>query len=133
MSPPAETATANTVDACPKCGTIEPSGTLSCCAPDGAWAQKCGGADDPDFEHTWFQGTQACEGSVKSFAGEVQSQILRRHEGTATQHLNVDRQQRDSGVSDVDITDSTGCHKLKEVYMLINILLMILNSLYIHI
>ena len=115
--------------ACPLCGTIEKTGKRSCCAPDGAWAQKCGDTDDPDFEHTWFQGTQACKGSGRSFAGKVRYQI---HEITTAQHLNANRQHdptqpqvKGFGVSDVDTTDSAGCHKLTEVYMFIKFLLMI--------
>ena len=45
---------------CPKCGTNARSGKLSCCAPDGAWFQKCGDSGDPNFEHTWIDGIEAC-------------------------------------------------------------------------
>ena len=46
---------------CPKCGTNKASGKISCCARGGAWFKKCGDADDTEFDHTWAEGTQACE------------------------------------------------------------------------
>ena len=47
---------------CPKCGTIEKSGKLSCCAPDGAWFNNCG--NKGDAEHTWVEGLQACKSKL---------------------------------------------------------------------
>ena len=46
---------------CPKCGTFEKSGRVSCCAPGGAWYQNCGGADNRHVDHTWIEGMEACQ------------------------------------------------------------------------
>ena len=46
---------------CPKCGTVKNSGKRTCCAADGAWSQNCGDAGEPQFDHTWAEGTWACE------------------------------------------------------------------------
>ena len=53
--------TAIVTPVCPKCGTSKKSGKRSCCARGGAWFKNCGDEDDLKFEHTWFQGIQACE------------------------------------------------------------------------
>ena len=55
---------------CPKCGTFKNSEKMSCCAFDGAWYKKCGNANDPDFDHTWYEGIQACK--------EAQAQAMSR-------------------------------------------------------
>ena len=48
---------------CPKCSTAKKSGKVSCCARGGSWFRKCGGDDsDTNFEHTWIEGIQACNG-----------------------------------------------------------------------
>ena len=47
---------------CPKCGKKKDSGKLSCCIRGGAWFQNCGDPGDPNFDHTWFEGVQACKG-----------------------------------------------------------------------
>jgi len=36
------------------------SGKLSCCTRGGSWFQKCGNLGDPNFDHTWNEGVQAC-------------------------------------------------------------------------
>merc|ERR1712032_118749 len=46
---------------CTKCGTTMKSGKASCCAPGGAWFKKCGDPGDSNFDHTWFEGIQACK------------------------------------------------------------------------
>ena len=46
---------------CPKCGTLKKSGRLSCCAPGGAWFTKCGRTRTANIEHTWIEGTHACQ------------------------------------------------------------------------
>ena len=48
------------VAACLKCGAIEKTGKLSCCARGGSWFGNCGGADNAKREHTWHEGLQAC-------------------------------------------------------------------------
>ena len=49
---------------CPKCGLNKKSGKRSCCANGGAWEKKCGDAGDSKFDHTWFQGLQACKSTL---------------------------------------------------------------------
>ena len=47
--------------ACPKCGTIKNSGQRSCCVRGGTWFKKCGNPGEAKFDHTWFDGIQACK------------------------------------------------------------------------
>ena len=62
MAATADTTTSSAV--CPVCGTLVESGQLSCCARGGAWFGNCGGAGDAKFDHTWFEGIQACKGKL---------------------------------------------------------------------
>ena len=48
---------------CPKCGKFKNSGTRSCCAPGGAWVNKCG-EDGTSKDHTWFDGMEACKSTL---------------------------------------------------------------------
>ena len=45
---------------CPKCGIMKKSGRNSCCGRGGSWFNNCGGAGNANFDHTWFEGLQAC-------------------------------------------------------------------------
>ena len=47
---------------CAKCRATNNSGQLSCCARGGSWFKKCGDPGDPNFDHTWLEGMQACGG-----------------------------------------------------------------------
>jgi len=47
--------------ACSKCGKFAKSGKVSCCAPGGAWYQKCGGAANKKFDYSWIEGVEACK------------------------------------------------------------------------
>ena len=47
---------------CTKCGAAKASGKRSCCTRGGAWFKKCGNIGDTQFEHTWAEGIQACQG-----------------------------------------------------------------------
>ena len=49
---------------CPKCGTVKKSGKRSCCAPGGAWVNKCGNDGDSKFDHTWIEGIVACKSKL---------------------------------------------------------------------
>ena len=64
--PPPLTVPANpsTGKACPECGVNKKSGKRSCCIRGGAWFNKCGDPGDKNFEHTWFEGIEACEGEL---------------------------------------------------------------------
>ena len=68
---------------CIKCGTADKSGVLSCCAHGGAWFENCGDAGNADFDHTWTEGIQACEGVVAS------TQAWRRHAAVITHPLST--------------------------------------------
>ena len=57
---PSTVAITPTTPTCPECGTFEKSGRDSCCAPGGAWYNKCGGAGSRTLEHRWIEGVQAC-------------------------------------------------------------------------
>ena len=56
--------TCESVSACPKCGTFKDSDKRSCCARGGAWFNKCGNDGDFNFDHTWFEGIQACKSKL---------------------------------------------------------------------
>ena len=53
--------TASPVARCPKCGKLKKSGKPNCCAPGGAWFNKCGSSGDSKFDHTWAEGNDACK------------------------------------------------------------------------
>ena len=59
-TPTITAANANTMT-CPKCGTFEKSGRVSCCAPGGAWFKNCGGTGNINVEHKWIEGVEACK------------------------------------------------------------------------
>ena len=45
---------------CTKCGITKKSGKMSCCGHGGSWFGNCGSAGDTKFDHTWYEGLQAC-------------------------------------------------------------------------
>ena len=47
--------------ACPRCGTIERSGKISCCGRGGSWFKNCGVAGNRKLHHTWYEGIQVCK------------------------------------------------------------------------
>merc|ERR1712025_328882 len=51
---------------CSKCGKFTKSGRVSCCAPGGAWYQKCGGTANNKFEYSWIEGVEACKPTVET-------------------------------------------------------------------
>ena len=57
---PAVTTTAVSA-VCPKCGTVQKSGRSSCCGRGGAWFGRCGSVGNTNFEHSWYDGIQACD------------------------------------------------------------------------
>ena len=46
---------------CTKCVIAKKAGKSTCCARGGSWFGKCGDPDDPDVEHTWYEGVDACK------------------------------------------------------------------------
>ena len=49
----------NPVAACDKCVPRQ-NGRSTCCGKGGSWEGKCGRAGDAKFEHTWVEGSKAC-------------------------------------------------------------------------
>merc|ERR1712032_859254 len=45
---------------CPKCGIAAKSGKISCCGNGGSWFGKCGSARNAKFDHTFYEGIEAC-------------------------------------------------------------------------
>ena len=66
-------------DGCPKCGTLNKSGKLSCCARGGAWFKNCGDVGDIKFDHTWVEGIQACKSFGSSIAVTSPLHVEVRH------------------------------------------------------
>ena len=58
------TAAAHVNPICLKCGAIEKTGKLSCCARGGSWYGKCGSILSAKLLHTWSEGIEACEAAV---------------------------------------------------------------------
>ena len=58
---------ASSIKECPTCAKMKKSGKLSCCARGGAWFNNCGDTDDKNFDYTWGEGIQSCNG----FAGSI--------------------------------------------------------------
>ena len=46
---------------CPTCGMYKRSGTVSCCAPGGAWYKNCGFARNRKVAYVWSEGVEACK------------------------------------------------------------------------
>ena len=53
--------TTNISSVCPKCGTIDKSGRISCCGRGGSWFTTCGSDGNTNLEHTWAEGIRACK------------------------------------------------------------------------
>ena len=47
---------------------------LTCCGKGGSWFQNCGRPGDPNFEHTWGEGTKACAATNNAPDGVVTTQ-----------------------------------------------------------
>merc|ERR1712205_282582 len=61
VSTPSFTSTTAKTITCPKCGTFPNSGTVSCCAPGGAWFKNCGGVGNKNVDHRRSEGVKACK------------------------------------------------------------------------
>ena len=61
ISTPSITSPIDGITRCPRCATFRKSGRVSCCAPGGAWFNKCGGLGNKNFDHMWSEGVKACE------------------------------------------------------------------------
>ena len=102
-------------DACGKCGTVNKSGKLSCCAHGGAWFKHCGGAGKTKVAHTWVDGVEACEGFVTSVDTSLKVTPQRHAEViaymvNASKTLNaIQYQKNTSGGGDMFNVDATAC------------------------
>ena len=108
---------------CSKCGVAKKSGKSSCCARGGAWFKNCGDADDKQFDHTWAEGIQACEGIRDLVSVKSPPQVMLRHVGSnvypvihTTKPQNTTRERTDtdqpSSVSNVGSMGSAECVKV---------------------
>ena len=50
---------------CPKCQPVAKTGILSCCARGGSWFHMCGDPGDPNVDHTWNEGIEACKRKLR--------------------------------------------------------------------
>ena len=66
---------------CPKCGTTNKSGKVSCCARGGSWFKNCGDEGNTKFDHTWAEGVQACKDIVSSVSVQLSPEVMFRHAG----------------------------------------------------
>ena len=78
-APTTPSASEISIKRCPKCVTVKKSGRLSCCARGGAWFQQCGDPGDTEFDHTWYEGIQVCQGFEKSVSTVSVLQDMLRH------------------------------------------------------
>ena len=46
---------------CTNCSTFKRSGQASCCAPGGAWYEKCGNSNNKNVDRSWLEGVEACK------------------------------------------------------------------------
>ena len=73
--------TTSIVSVCHTCGVVKKSNKRSCCARGGSWYGKCGGADNTNREHTWYEGLQACKA--------LQSQAVMVHQQNAVEQKST--------------------------------------------
>ena len=128
VGPPVTAAPSNT---CPKCGTVKKTKQLSCCAPGGAWVNKCGNTGNQNFDHTWSDGIRSC-----SFAAQARPQIMLRHETTQSQsnttgehdgpQENIIDPTGNSDFTFVDTTNSEGWN-LSKIVSFTSLLLTVLH------
>ena len=109
---------------CPKCGTNEKSGKRSCCVRGGAWFSNCGDPGDSEFDHTWNEGRQACQGEAQGHA------VMIRNETTIAQQRDTTRQDKgpsaqqqltDSAAG----TDSDSCVELSKIAVFVSLVLIL--------
>ena len=60
---------------CPRCGTIDKSGKISCCGRGGSWFRNCGASGNTQLHHTWHEGIQACKTWLHSKTTTIGQQL----------------------------------------------------------
>ena len=116
--------TASTSLLCSKCAISKQSGKPNCCVRGGAWFKNCGDPGDPDFDHTWFEGSQACKDS-SSFSGKAQSQVMSGHGTGHTQDQKSGQKNADSISVDLATDDGHDCCKLTHITVFMSLFLTI--------
>ena len=110
---PVDTGT-GTGTGCPTCGTIKKTGQRSCCAPGGSWLDNCGGPGDSNFDHTWVEGVQVCNGAASKISSNVRSETFvasKSYDGP-----------------DFATVDSKGCGEVSNIVSGISLVLVMLYS-----
>ena len=121
------------VQACSECGFLKYTGVRSCCANGGAWFDKCGNPGNSNFEHTWFDGIQACAGRVRSFSRDANLQSMSRQDIAITQlkdtlsKQNVISQATINNKSDIHNSDCAVYNRFTSIVILTNIFINVLN------
>ena len=120
---------------CPRCGIIEGTRKVSCCADGGSWVNNCGVVGDSKFEHTWKEGILACKNVVSLRQEEAQPQIRLRYETTQmNSNSEQNRSQPDivessvDSVFDTEIENCEGCVTLSKITSFISVVLVIMYS-----
>ena len=80
---------------CVKCATNK-AGKRSCCARGGAWFKNCGDAGDPQFDHSWTEGIQACKSFESSVLVRAQTEDVFRHVEGILYPLNTGQSRNDT-------------------------------------
>ena len=121
---------------CSKCGTTNHFGKSSCCARGGTWFKKCGDSGDTNFDHTWAEGIQSCNGVLSSVKSPIKFMI--RRVGVMSgppnhSQLQIDPQNqvivdRPASMSDAGTTDLETYARLIEVLVFIFVFAIDLRS-----
>ena len=72
---------------CPKCVAIKKSKKLSCCARGGSWYKNCGDEGDSKFDHTWYEGAEACKGKLTECWTDILLRLNTRYYITNPWHV----------------------------------------------
>lgn len=100
---------------CPKCG-ISKKGKSSCCFRGASWFKQCGDVGDTTFEHTWFEGVEACS-AVTSESNE--RELLRQRISAFQKETVLSARERQSKVS---VSNSKGFLELARHFFFMDVL-----------
>ena len=115
---------------CPKCGTKNNSGKLSCCTPGGSWFKKCGNSENS--EHTWLEGIQACSDFDSKSSSEAHRQVVLPHKQNAGKKLSNIRKgsvapQQTVGYVDARVSATDSNNKLAKLIAFTSLLTTVLH------